>query len=155
MPKALIRNLSCFATSKYLSLLYLGETLPLSCPLFSSPGHPFCSQLASSFLAKRTQLGMSPIPSLLAPLGQEGQDSRNCPRILGQLKQRTDNLRVILRLCRRAGNKQCHFTRPLTKSFHLLRRSTQTTVNPLDHVTRRGEELGLSPAENQLRFIDP
>lgn len=38
MPKALISSLSCFdsclATSKYLSLLYLGETLPLASPLF-------------------------------------------------------------------------------------------------------------------------
>lgn len=61
MPKALIRRLSCFdscfATSKYLSLVYLGETLPVSCPPPSSPGHPFCSQLASSFLGKMNTAG--------------------------------------------------------------------------------------------------
>lgn len=39
-------------------------------------------------------------------------------------------------------NKQCHFTRPLTKRFHLLQRSTQTTLNPLGHVKRAEKELG-------------
>lgn len=68
---------SCFATSKYLSLFYLGETLPPSCPLSSSPGHPFCSQLAPSFLAKRTQPGRIPTPDILAPLWQKGLHSRD------------------------------------------------------------------------------
>lgn len=39
-------------------------------------------------------------------------------------------------------NKQYHFTRPLTKRFHLLQRSTQTTLNPLGHVKRAEKELG-------------
>jgi hypothetical protein len=48
---------------------------------------------------------------------------------------------MILRLCGGALNKQCHFTRPLTKRFRLLQRSTQTTVNPLGHVKRGEKEL--------------
>lgn len=55
------------------------STLVLSLvPSLHPLGIPFCFQLASSFLAKRTQLGMRPTPCVLAPLGQKSQDSRNC-----------------------------------------------------------------------------
>lgn len=49
---------------------------------------------------------------------------------------------MILRPRRGALNKHRHFTRPLTKRFRLLRRSTPTPVNPLGHVKRGEKELG-------------
>lgn len=53
-----------------------------------------------------------------------------------------DNVSMIPELCGGALNKQCHFTRPLSKRFHLLRRSTPTTVKPLGHVKSSEKELG-------------
>lgn len=61
-----------------------------------------------------------PGTSLAERPAQQGWSSRllrQGPLIRGQLKQRVDNLKMILQLCGGARNKQCHFTHPLTKCF--------------------------------------
>lgn len=162
-PQALIRSLSCFysclATSKYLSLLYLGETLPLSAPLHI-PWASLLFPISTELPGERNTAGGGSYPQHPAPPTQKGQAGGRrlthsfSPSTCGRLKQRVDNGRMILQLHGGARNKQCHFTRPLTKHFHLLQRSTQTTVNPLGCVGRGESALALSPAGNQLRFTD-
>lgn len=147
MPKALIRGLSrfdsCLATSKYSLRLYLGWDPPSLSPwaslLFSiSPELSGKMNTVGWHLAPAFQhlsYGKARLPE---PTQAPSVESWCCE----WLERRVDNVPMILQLRRGALNKQCHFTRPLTKRFHLLQRSTQTTVNPLGHVKRGEKELG-------------
>lgn len=102
-----------------------------------------------------------PATGALAPLKQKGQRGRNCFRssfhrplwVLGRPRQQVDHLKILLQP--RGGTHTAVSRVPSRKRLPVLRRSAPTPLSPLDHVRRFGKELGPSPAENRLRFIDP